>query len=110
MKTTRFRSVTMALLGIGFIALIAQWTAAQNAGTTGTISGTVTADAGEVRALRVKAKDVVHRISYTVYTNKGRYQIFNLPPSSYEVQVVEEGFDSPAQKIELKSSETKIVD
>ena len=40
---------------------------------------------GEVRALRVKATDTVNQISYTVFTDKGRYQIPNLPPSSYSV-------------------------
>ena len=57
----------------------------------GVISGSVNADHGDVRAFRVRAKDTVHLISYTVFTNKAQYHIYNLPPSTYEVQVRETG-------------------
>src|SRR5260221_10110272 len=69
---------------------------------SGTISGTVTADRGDVRGLRVKARDTAHRISYVVFTNKGRYQIANLPRASYEVQVLEADFMSTPQTVDLK--------
>src|SRR5207249_7115689 len=82
---------------------------AQGAGT-GVLSGKVTADRGEVRALRVKATDTVHRISYTVYTTKGRYQIFNLPPSQYTVQVIEGDFDSTPVNVEVKTGATATAD
>ena len=49
---------------------------------SGVIAGSVTADRGEVRALRVKAHDTVHRIAYTVYTVDGGYRIFNLSDAS----------------------------
>src|ERR1700733_7374786 len=45
-----------------------------------------------------------------VYTNKGQYHIYNLLPSMYEIQVMERGFDSGAQTVELKDAETKTVD
>ena len=41
---------------------------ASAAAQSGVIAGSVTADQGVVRAFRVKARDTVHRISYTVYT------------------------------------------
>src|SRR5689334_2383885 len=69
---------------------------------SGTILGTVTADRGEVRGLRVKARDAVHRISYVVFTNKGRYHISNLPQGTYELQVLEANFDSMSQTVDLK--------
>ena len=96
-------SSTAALLA--FLVLSVAWlgpatpVAAQDREATGVIAGRVTADQGEVRAFRVKARDSVHRISYTVYTVGGRYQIFNLPPSTYAVQVLEDGFSSPVETV-----------
>ena len=77
--------VTAAAVGLG--ALVAIWLTAANATAqrpagAGGLVGTVSADRGEVRGLRVKAKDTVNRVAYTVFTTKGRYQILNLPPSS----------------------------
>jgi streptogramin lyase len=95
-----------------FIALVAlgAWSAQPAAqGQAGSIAGTVTADRGEVRALRVKATDTVHKISYTVFTNKGRYQIYNLPPSSYTVNIVEEEFTAPPQNVQVAAGQTQNV-
>ena len=85
-------------------------TAAQDNHAPGVIAGHVTADQSEIRAFRVKARDSVHRISYTVYTVGGRYQIFNLPPSTYDVQVLEEGFSSPVETVEVAPGRTTTVD
>src|ERR1700730_17015106 len=113
-KTIRIRSIAVSALiilsGIVFLSRSGNARSATDATGTGVISGTVTADQGEVRAFRVRAKDTVHLISYTVFTNKGQYHIYNLPPSTYDVQVMERGFDSPAQSVELKAAETKTVD
>ena len=76
----------------------------------GVISGTVTADQGVVRAFRVKARDTVRRITYTVFTNKGRYQAFNLPAGSYEVSALQEGFESPIQRVQLKGGGAETAD
>jgi sugar lactone lactonase YvrE len=95
----------VVLLGIVFVWL-GETIAAQNRSASGAIAGSVTADRGEVRALRVKATDTVHKIAYTVFTTKGRYQIFNLPPSTYSVRVLEEEFQGPAQTIEVKAGQT----
>ena len=80
------------------------------AAQSGVIAGSVTADQGVVRAFRVKARDTVHRISYTVYTVAGRYQIFNLPPSTYDVQVVEDGFEPLVQTTTVRAGNTATVD
>jgi streptogramin lyase/mono/diheme cytochrome c family protein len=76
---------------------------------SGAIAGSVTADRGQVRALRVKARDTVHRIAYTVFTQNGRYTINNLPPSSYDVQVLEGDFDSPVEKADVQAGATAPV-
>ena len=82
----RFTAV-VAALGVSLV-----WSTAPimaQSADSGTISGAVVADHGDVRAFRVKARDSVHEIIYTVFTNGGRYQIYNLPPSTYDVQVLE---------------------
>ena len=80
------------------------------AAQSGVIAGTVTADEGQVRAFRVKARDTVHRIAYTVYTVEGRYTIFNLPPSIYDVQVVEDGFEPLVKTTTVSAGNTATVD
>jgi sugar lactone lactonase YvrE/mono/diheme cytochrome c family protein len=80
------------------------------AAQTGILSGQVTADDGAVVAFRVKARDTVHRVSYTVYTVDGAYRIYNLPPSTYEVSVVEEGFDTAVREVEVTAGETVTAD
>ena len=106
----RVRVAAMVMLGIGALAWYMAQVSAQEQAASGVISGEVTADAGEVRALRVKAKDTVNRIAYTVFTQGGRYQIHNLPPSTYEVQVLEPHFDSPVQTVELTAGSTQTSD
>ena len=100
----------IVLVGMGFLARLVEARPASPPAVNGVISGSVTADRGEVRAFRVRAKDTAHLITYTVYTNKGQYHIYNLPPSTYEVQVREPGFDSSVQVVDLNSAETKTAD
>src|ERR1700690_2426646 len=94
----------------GFLSQLAQARQAAPPVSTGAISGSVIADRGGVTAFRVRAKDAVHLISYTVFTNKGRYHIYNLPPSTYEVQVREPEFDSSVQVVEVGSADKKTAD
>jgi uncharacterized membrane protein len=77
---------------------------------SGSISGKVTAEKGAVHAVRVRAKDTVRKIAYTVFTRNGRYQIYNLPPGSYQVLALQDGFKSTTQSVELGSGETKTAD
>ena len=100
-------TLTMTLLGVAFFFWVSEISVAQNSATASVISGSVTTDRGVVRAFRVRAADTVHKITYTVFTNKGRYQIFNLPASRYDIQVIEEGYDSPVEHVEVKAGESK---
>jgi streptogramin lyase len=102
-KLIRAVAVVVAT-GLAVAGLVAQ------APASGTISGRVTADKGDVRALRVSAKDTVHKVTYTVFMHKGEYSIYNLPPSSYDVFVVEDAFDSPVQKVDVKGGDAKAAD
>jgi streptogramin lyase/mono/diheme cytochrome c family protein len=77
---------------------------------TSAISGTVKADKGEVRAFRVRARDTEHGIVYTVFTRQGRYRVPGLIPSTYEIQVVEEGFEAPTRTIVLRPGESPNAD
>ena len=103
----RSRSTALVALGLSLTWFTAP-VVAQNT-DLGTISGTVSADQGDVRAFRIKARDSVHKIIYTVFTNDGRFQIHNLPPSSYEVRALEVGFDSPVRMVDLTAGDTVTV-
>src|SRR5437867_5723417 len=89
------------------IALSVGWFRAQAQNTSGAvISGTVTIDQGRLAAFRVKAKDTMRRIAYTVYTQKGHYNIYNLPAGHYEISVLEEGIGSVTQVVDLPAGKT----
>jgi streptogramin lyase len=115
-KIKAIRTMSVAIpavivfLGSGFLTRLVEARPASPPVANGVITGSVTADQGEVRAFRVRAKDTVHLISYTVFTSKGHYHIYNLPPSTYEVQVREPGFDSSVQVVDVSSAETKTAD
>ena len=73
---------------------------------SGVISGTVTANRDyalseasgnhipALYAVRVRAIDAERHITYTVFTQKGHYQIYNLPPGTYQMSALQDGFDS----------------
>src|SRR5262245_54058750 len=73
----------------------------QAPGALSTLSGSVTADSGPARAVRVKATDTVHKIAYTVFTKNGEYRIFRLPPGTYQVSAIQAGFDSSTETVDL---------
>ena len=100
------RVAVAALLAAGLLAI----PTAVAAQSTGTLAGSVTADAGEVRAFRVKARDTVGRVAYTVYTVEGRYRVYNLPPGSYEVQVIEAGYVPLVKTVEVSAGRTATAD
>ncbi len=108
MRRSAYLIVCGALVGTGVFVAFVEPTRAQNRGS-GVIAGSVTADRGEVRALRVKATDTVHRMAYTVFTSRGRYQINHLPPSTYSVQVVEDEFQAAPQTVEVRAGQTQTV-
>ena len=49
-------------------------------------------------------------ITYTVFTQKGHYQIYNLPPGTYQMSALQDGFDSNGPTVELKAGDTKTAD
>ena len=102
------KSLASALTLAGGLILLLSPVPAQS--PDGLISGSVSIDRGSVRAFRVKAKDTMRRVSYTVYTVKGRYSIYNLPAGHYEVRVMEEGVDSPVQALDLAPGRTAKAD
>ena len=76
----------------------------------GRLLGSVTADRGDVKGFRVKARDTVNRTQYTVFTKAGRYRFVELPPSTYEVWVLQPGFESPVEVVDIRNGETQRVD
>ena len=114
-RMTLRRSISLWVLWIGvacfaLAGLAPTLVSAQPGAATGVISGSVTADRGTVAAFRVKARHTDQRIAYTVYTVGGRYQIFNLPTGTYEVRVIEAGFESVVETVEVASNRSTTVD
>jgi streptogramin lyase len=95
---------------------------AQSAQGSGEISGTVTANRDyalseasgnhipALNAVRVRARDEERRITYTVFTQKGKYHIYKLPPGKYQMSALQDGFDSNGPALELKNGESKTAD
>jgi len=73
----------------------------------GTILGAVTANQGAVRGFRVTAHNLSVQIWYVVFTKDGHYTVPQALPGSYEVSVLQEGYDSPTQKISLGEGQTQ---
>src|SRR3981189_860576 len=120
------RMKTMLAGGFLIVAALLLWASggwAQTASAPGgVISGTVTANrdyalseaSGKhipaLYAVRVRARDAGRHIIYTVFTNKGHYQIYNLPPGTYQISALPDGFDSTTPSVDLKAGETKTAD
>jgi streptogramin lyase len=93
-----------------------------SAAYNGVISGTVTANrdyalseaSGQhipaLVAVRVRARDEARKITYTVFTQKGQYHIYNLPPGTYEMSALQDGFDSKGPTVEIKGNDSKTAD
>src|SRR5215469_4832306 len=68
----------------------------------GEISGTVSANRDyalseasgnhipALYAVRVRARDAERHITYTVFTQKGHYQIYNLPAGTYQMSALQD--------------------
>src|SRR5271169_3626231 len=123
--TTRSKAILSGVIFTGAALLLwaagGQAQAAQGA-QSGVISGTVTANRDyalseasgnhipALYAVRVRARDAERHITYTVFTQKGHYQIYNLPPGTYQMSALQDGFDSNGPSIELKAGEAKTAD
>src|SRR6202049_5169450 len=122
MKMTKTMLAGGFLIVTGFLVWASRGSAQTANAPGGVISGTVTANrdyalseaSGKhipaLYAVRVRARDAERHIIYTVFTNKGHYQIYNLPPGSYQMSALQDGFDSTTPSIELKAGETKTAD
>jgi len=76
----------------------------------GTITGAVTADQGAVRGFRVTAHNVAAQIWYVVFTKDGHYTIPQALAGSYDVSVLQVGYDSPTEKVNLGAGQTQTAD
>jgi Carboxypeptidase regulatory-like domain len=86
---------------------------------SGEISGTITANRDyalseasgnhipALYAVRVRARDAERHITYTVFTQKGRYHFYNLPAGSYQMSALQDGFDSSGSTVDLKGGDSK---
>src|ERR1700680_3779922 len=122
--TTRMKAVLLSVILVGAALLSCAVSGrAQAQGTQGgAISGTVTANRDyalseasgnhipALYAVRVRARAAEGHITYTVFTQKGHYQIYNLPPGTYQMSALQDGFDSNGPTVELKAGETKTAD
>ena len=123
--TTRLKSILSGgiLMGAALLAWAVSGRAqAQGAQGNSVISGTVTANRDyalseasgnhipALYAVRVRARDAERHITYTVFTQKGHYQIYNLPPGTYQMSALQDGFDSKGPTIELKAGDSKTAD
>jgi streptogramin lyase len=118
----------MAVLSGGILMAVALlvWAVCGRAqaqgGQSGVIAGTVTANRDyalseasgnhipSLYAVRVRARDAERHITYTVFTQKGHYQIYNLPPGTYQMSALQDGFDSNGPTVELKAGDSKTAD
>src|ERR1700693_499440 len=123
--TTRVKALLSGAILMGAALLL--WAVGgraqgQSAQGSGVISGTVTANRDyalseasgnhipALYAVRVRARDAERHITYTVFTQKGNYQIYNLPPGTYQMSALQDGFDSNGPTVELKAGEAKTAD
>lgn len=102
-RVLRARGVIPALL----LLLVTPCAHAQE---TASIHGKVSADRGEVVGFRVKAHLAVAGMTWNVFTRNGQYRIPDLTPGSYEVRVVQYGFESPVRQIQVGPGESVQVD
>lgn len=121
---TRMRILLSAgvLIAAGLLFWVASGNAQSKDAATAEISGTVTANRDyalseasgnhipALVAVRVRARDAERHITYTVFTQKGHYQIYNLPPGSYQMSALQDGFDSNGPTVEVKAGEKKTAD
>ena len=110
------------LIGAALLSSVVCGGAQAQGAQSGVISGTVTANRDyalseasgnhipALYAVRVRARDAERHITYTVFTQKGHYQIYNLPPGTYQMSALQDGFDSKGPTVELKAGDTKTAD
>jgi hypothetical protein len=99
----------IAGLLISLSVLLLPGLASAQTSARGTIAGTVSADQGQVRGFRVTAHNVRAMIWYVVFTKDGKYTVPQALPGPYEISVLQDGYDSPVQKIDLAPGASQTV-
>ena len=90
-KMKRRFAIAGVIITVACFALI---TSAQQS-VRGSITGTVSADEGQVHAFRVGAHNLDRGLWYTVFTKNGQYTVPQALPGLYELMVEEPGYISP---------------
>ncbi len=93
-------------VALGLVLVLTVLVSAQ-APVRGTITGTVTADRGQVVGFRVTAHNLDRRIWYTVFTDRGRFTVPQALPGKYEISVNEPSYDASTVEVQLGAGETK---
>src|SRR5450755_3780894 len=102
--TTRLNAILSGgiLMGAALLLWAVSGRAQTQSSQGGIISGTVTANRDyalseasgnhipALYAVRVRARDTERHITYTVFTQKGHYQIYNLPPGTYQMSALQD--------------------
>jgi streptogramin lyase len=109
-KTGAILPRLMRTIGIASTLLWFAIVSSAQSSERGTITGIVSADQGQVRAFRVAAHNLDHRIWYTVFTSKGRYTVPQALPGRYELTVIEPGYDAPRLSVQLAPGASETVD
>jgi streptogramin lyase len=109
MKTNLRRHLTTTLVTVALFCALGLVTRGQTP-MRGSLSGTVSADQGQVIGFRVAAHNLDQRLWYIVFTKKGHYTLPQALPGRYEVMVNEPGYSSPRMSVQLGPGETKTVD
>jgi streptogramin lyase len=104
-----FASCILALAAVS-LRIEAKPLATPQSPVRGTVSGTVTADQGQVIGFRVAAHNLDRRLWYIVFTNKGHYTVPQALPGQYEIFVNEPDYSSPRMSVQLGPGETKTAD
>ena len=107
-QRNHWRLWAAAFLIAVFLPLSSRFLHAQ-ATVRSTITGTVTADQGQVKGFRVTAHDLTHMLWYVVFTKGGKYTVPQAMPGRYEISVLQDGYDSATEKIEVTSGQTQTV-
>ena len=110
------------LMGAALLSWAVSGRAQTKGAPSGEISGTVTANRDyalseasgnhipSLYAVRVRARDAERHITYTVFTQKGHYQIYNLPPGNLSDVGAAGWLRFQRPDFELKAGETKTAD
>jgi hypothetical protein len=94
LKGKDVRKIALPILCVSFLSFFASSLLAQQ--TLGSINGTVVDGSGAaVPGSTLTVTDAALNVTRTIHSQpNGSFQIFNLPPGTYQVQVTHDGFDT----------------